>query len=110
VTVAAVGKGTVVLKGWYGNKVEFYSLTDCLHIPNSRVNLISQFCLDKHGIEAYFGSGKITLVRNGTKIIGGGLEDDMYRLYMEPLTHTIPDNPLVLMATNSGELPGFYTA
>ena len=110
-TTEAIGKGTVIVKGWSGDKFEFYKLTNCLHIPHARVNLISQSQLDKHGVEAKFMDGKVYLTREHQTIIDGHLHNKMYHLRMEPIIHNSEElHPLVLMAEESGGLPGFYTA
>ena len=57
-----VGKGKVLLKLTSG---KILSLTDVLHVPEIRWNLISVFLLGKAGVKVCFEYDKIVMTRNG---------------------------------------------
>ena len=58
---SVVGKGKVLLKLTIGN---ILSLTNVLHIPEIRWNLISVSLLGKAGVKVCFESDKIVMTRN----------------------------------------------
>ena len=57
-----MGKGKVLLKLTSG---KILSLTDVLHVPEIRWNLISVSLLRKAGVIVCFESDKIVMIRNG---------------------------------------------
>ena len=57
-----VGKGKVLLKLTSGKTV---SLSDVLHVPNIRANLVFVSLLGKVGIKLAFESDKIVMTKNG---------------------------------------------
>ena len=63
-----VGKGTVELVFTSGKKV---ILTNVLHVPDMRRNLVSGDLLGKPGIQVVFKSGKLILSKNGN-FVGKG--------------------------------------
>ena len=63
-----VGKGKVLLKLTSGKTL---SLSDVLHVPNIRANLVSVALLSKVGIKLAFESDKIVMTKNGM-FIGKG--------------------------------------
>ena len=109
-TTNALGSGSVMLKGWYGDKPTTFRLTNCLHIPDARVNLISHARLDKYGIVAQLGNKKVILYKNGEPLIGGSLHDDLYRLHAVPIAAETGNEALILMVNDPKEVPDFCTA
>lgn len=100
-TSCAVGIGTVVVEGWangIGKKRIQFVIRNVLHIPTARFNLVSQSQLDKAGVSAEVGNGKVTLHKKGEILIHGHLaENGMYRLNMTPTTQKTPlDNQFAL--------------
>jgi hypothetical protein len=57
-------------------------LSNVLHIPTSRLNLISGFQLDEAGFAARLGNGLVTLSPQEQGIVDGVLYNDMYQLNM----------------------------
>ena len=60
-TAAVSGKGKVMLKLTSGKTL---ALSDVLHVPNIRTNLISVALLSKVGIKVSFESDKIIMTKN----------------------------------------------
>ncbi|KAJ6512983.1 hypothetical protein C8R45DRAFT_771817, partial [Mycena sanguinolenta] len=54
----AVGKGKIVMKGTYDGKTRQFSVSNALHIPTARCNLISGSRIDKKGVSTRTGGGK----------------------------------------------------
>lgn len=109
----AIGKGTVRVKGWVdGEELREYLLTNCLHIPSARYNLISQAQFNHKGIEARVGGGNITQSRGGKRMVTGKLNrDDMYKLNMIIDAGPIPIlDPIIMAAVNASNEALFYTA
>ena len=63
-----VGKGKVLLKLTSGKTL---SLSDVLHVPNNRANLVFVALLSKVGVKLAFESDKIAMTKNGI-FIGKG--------------------------------------
>jgi hypothetical protein len=76
----AVGRGTVRLEGHYLEQTSPILLTNVLHIPAARSNLISGVQLDKAGVTSTLGNNSIVLSIHGNIIVNGTLYNDMYRL------------------------------
>jgi hypothetical protein len=123
-SAAAIGRGTVRVAGRYGSQVTYIILSNVLHIPAARSNLISGPQLDRVGVTATLGNGLAILSFQGRDIIGGALFDDMYRLnltIMRPtpsaysLNNQIGSTAVVptigpITAAASSDQAGFYTA
>jgi len=109
-TTQAIGRGCITLKGWYGDQFNYYKLTNCLHIPDSRINLISQRRLDQFGVVGQLSAGGPVLVRNGTPIIGGMIHNDLYRLNLVPVNTDAPDEVITLALKSAQKNPDFCTA
>jgi hypothetical protein len=56
----AVGKGKIVMRATYDGNTRQFSVSNALHIPTARCNLISGSRIDKKGVSTRTGSGKIT--------------------------------------------------
>jgi hypothetical protein len=60
-------------------------ITDALHVPTARVNLISGSALDKKGVTTVTRNGKIELSKNGQVFAVGSLWKGLYRLNFTPV-------------------------
>jgi hypothetical protein len=83
-SAVAPAAGTIRLTSTVNGKTATFDITDVLHVPTARVNLISGSALDKKGIMAILGEGKISLARNGDVFAEGSLWKDLYRLNVTP--------------------------
>ncbi|KAF7374996.1 Integrase catalytic domain-containing protein [Mycena sanguinolenta] len=83
-TTQAVGKGKVVLKSTYDGTTRNFSLSNVLHIPTARCNLISGSRLDRKGVNTQTGNGKITYF-NAANIpfATGTIVRDLYKMDVE---------------------------
>ncbi|KAF8212650.1 hypothetical protein K438DRAFT_1453156, partial [Mycena galopus ATCC 62051] len=54
----AVGKGKIVMTATYNGKMRQFSVSNTLHIPTARCNLISGSRIDKKGVSTCTGGGK----------------------------------------------------
>lgn len=90
----AVGIGTVHVEAWReGGKKVLYELTNCIHVPSARYNLISQAQLDRAGAAAVVGNGKITIHQQGLILLDGRLGSNlMYQLNMWPVPQIVDDD------------------
>lgn len=90
----AVGIGTVHVEAWKdGGKKVLYELTNCIHVPSARYNLISQAQLGRAGAAAVVGNSKITIHQQGLVLLDGRLSSNlMYRLNMWPVPQSVDDN------------------
>ena len=70
-TTSVVGKGKVLLKLTSGKTL---ALSDVLHVPSIRVNLISVALLGKVGVKLSFESDKIVMTKNNV-FVGKGYCD-----------------------------------
>jgi hypothetical protein len=106
-TTTAIGRGTVLLKTLNGAKT--ITLTNALHIPAARANLLSQIRLDQRGIGATMSNGRVVLFRteDGTPLVDGSVDNDMYRLH---LAITQPPKPAPSINAATADSAGFYTA
>jgi hypothetical protein len=133
-SATAIASGTVKLNSTINNKSITVVLTDVLHIPSGRCNLISHGSLDEKGVGGSLEEGKITLKFRGNAIMEGTrLPDRLYKMNAVPISltnsaslTTIPQielssfasappakrDPMVmaLNALNEEEKGGFYTA
>lgn len=95
----AVGVGSVLVEAWKeGGLKVLYELTNCIHVPSARYNLISQAQLDNAGVSATAGNGKITIHKDGLILLSGHLGTNMmYKLNMWPVPQEV-DNERELQA------------
>ncbi|KAJ6627807.1 hypothetical protein B0H10DRAFT_1638928, partial [Mycena sp. CBHHK59/15] len=54
----AVGKGKIVMSATYDGVHRQFSVSNALHIPTARCNLISGSRIDKKGVSTRTGNGK----------------------------------------------------
>ncbi|KAF8145471.1 hypothetical protein K438DRAFT_1427693, partial [Mycena galopus ATCC 62051] len=63
-----------------------FSISNVLHIPTARYNLISGSRIDRKGVSMRTGSGKITYL-NAAEVpfASGGIVKDLYKMDVEPV-------------------------
>lgn len=114
----AVGRGSVRLRAQHGSHTSTILLTNVLHIPCARSNLISGTELDRHGVFSTLGNHSLTLSIHGTPFLDGFVERGMIHLNVKPIRQTTPVTPPLLSridlnpanaSTNTNQ-SGFYTA
>ncbi|KAJ6607250.1 hypothetical protein B0H10DRAFT_1632723, partial [Mycena sp. CBHHK59/15] len=54
----AVGKGKIVMEATYDGTKHQFSISNALHIPTTRCNLISGSRIDRKGVSTQTGNGK----------------------------------------------------
>jgi hypothetical protein len=79
-SATTIGRGTICLRGQHNNHTSTILLTDVLHIPAARTNLISGVQLDRAGVVSTLGHYSIVLSRNNKTILSGSVVNDMYHL------------------------------
>lgn len=80
-TAVATGKGTIVLKSKFGSSTRAFSLSNVLHIPSTRCNLISGSRLDRKGVRTRTGDGKVTYYNSAnTAFALGTIVQDLYQM------------------------------
>ena len=72
---SAVGVGTVLLKASYNGIINHIQLSNVLHVPSARFNLLSQGCLERKGMFCRTEAGRIWLRKDGKEVIEGRLQD-----------------------------------
>lgn len=88
----AIGRGTVRVKGYCGDRTSTIRLTEVLHVPHTRYNIISGVLLDRAGVTATMGNGCINLSFEGANIADGKIRDDFFCLNMSVI-HTSNAQP-----------------
>jgi hypothetical protein len=106
----AIGIGSIKLVGKHEEKESFITLRNVLHIPAARSNLISQIQLDKVGINAKMGRGRIILEREGKPVVEGWVQSDMYRLNLKTADLNSQIENLTNSVANLKVTPGFCIA
>ena len=101
-STVAIGRGTVRLRCKIGHNEAWVLLTDVLHIPATRSNLISGIRLDNAGVTTTLGHGAIMLTHEGRPIVTGKIQHEMYRLDLDIIR---PDTRLHNRATYLRNLP-----
>jgi hypothetical protein len=76
-TAAVNGKGKVILKLTYGKTLV---LSDVLHVPTIRTNLISVELLNKAGVKVSFESDKIVMTKNDVFVGKGYCDQGLFIL------------------------------
>ncbi|KAF5389568.1 hypothetical protein D9757_004186 [Collybiopsis confluens] len=85
-TAAAIGKGTVSMRARFDGETRLFSVSNALHIPSARCNLISGSRLDKKGVSTATGNGRITYFSpENFPFAGGSIVNDLYRMDVEPV-------------------------
>jgi hypothetical protein len=88
----AVGHSSVCLQSKYGSRTSSFLLTNVLHIPIARTNLVSGIQLATHSVVTTLGKQNIIFTHNNIFILDGFVERGMYRLNTKP----IPPSPTLL--------------
>jgi hypothetical protein len=117
---SAVGLGNIQIRSYYkGKPTSIFTLSDVLHVPNARCNLLSQTKIDPKGVHSHTGDGMITLSRKGKIFVDGYIDNGLYKLNVEviPLLHptkhalstsSTMDKVIDVLNTNIDK-SGFYT-
>ncbi|CAL1413330.1 unnamed protein product [Linum trigynum] len=79
-TIKVLGSGTVELFFTSGKKVV---LTNVLHVPDVRKNLVSGFMLCKKGIKVVIESDRVILTKAGMFVGKGYVSDGMFKLSID---------------------------
>ncbi|CAI0424569.1 unnamed protein product [Linum tenue] len=79
-TIKVLGSGTVELFFTSGKKVV---LTNVLHVPDVRKNLVSGFMLCKKGIKVVIESDRVILTKDGMFVGKGYVSDGMFKLSID---------------------------
>lgn len=87
----APAKGSIKFSANINGETKVLTMTDVLHVPTARVNLVSQSQMDLKGVEAYLGQGKVVLYKNKTAFARGTLIDGLYRLDIDPIPSSLTD-------------------
>lgn len=73
-SIDAVGVGDVHLRADCNGRTSWVKLSDVLHVPSARLNLVSQGCLERRGMESRSANGTMVLSHRGTEIMVGRLQ------------------------------------
>jgi hypothetical protein len=85
-SAAAIGKGKIVLNADCGGTARPFSISNVLHIPTARCNLISGSRLDKKGVKTSTGNGKITYLTSlDEPFANGTIVQDLYKMNVVPV-------------------------
>lgn len=80
---SGVGSGDIVMQDLDGSSL--LKLTDVLHVPSARLNLVSWGTLDRRGMKLTGGDGKLVLSYPGIRnIVGNIMPNNLYRLNIKP--------------------------
>ena len=83
-TTQAVGKGKIILKSTYVGLTCNFSVSNVLHIPTARCNLVSGSRLDRKGVNTQTGKGKITYFNAAdVPFATGSIVKDLYKMDVE---------------------------
>ncbi|XP_031255123.1 uncharacterized protein LOC116113113 [Pistacia vera] len=72
-----MGKGKILLKLTFGKTL---SLSNVLHVPNIRYNLVSVYVLGKAGVKVSFKGDKIVMSKNGAFVGKGYCSGELFKL------------------------------
>lgn len=82
----ALGVGDIHLRATCHGRTSTIKLTDVLHVPSARLNLVSQGCLDRRGMAMRSDGGTMVLSSNGTDLIMGKIQrNNLFRLLVTPV-------------------------
>jgi hypothetical protein len=83
----------------YDGRTRQFSVSNALHIPTARCNLISGSRIDKKGVSTRTGSGKITdLNAAEVPFASGGIVKDLYKMDVETVKPDGVDTPDLIAA------------
>ena len=86
----APARGIVRLESIVNGHKLILDISDALHVPTTRVNLISGSALDLKGVSTVTHNGKIELSKDGQVIAQGSLWKGLYRLNLTPVQQNTP--------------------
>jgi hypothetical protein len=114
-STTAIGRGSVRLTSHPGYHHPSILLTNVLHIPLARSNLVSSTQLGNRDVIATLGKHILTLSHNGSIFLDGLVERGMYRLRTKPIRPATATTSLLsrispTAASLDTQQPGFYTA
>lgn len=98
-TTRAIGRGTVRLHAKCDDQTVTILLTNVLHIPAARSNLVSGIQLDKVGVSALLTDGTARLYLRGQKIADGAIYNEMFRLNVD-IIRPVKSQSLLQRMTN----------
>ncbi|KAI0082960.1 hypothetical protein BDY19DRAFT_866114, partial [Irpex rosettiformis] len=70
-STSAVGVGDIYFNAQCNGAPTELKLSNVLHVPTARLNLVSQGCLERRGVTCHSANGKMTLSMNGTGMVDG---------------------------------------
>src|SRR6266566_2224751 len=82
-SATTIGRGMVHLEREYNGRRSQILLTNTLHIPAARTNLISGIQLDKAGIVSTLRCNTVSLSLNNKTIVINSIHNNMYRLHLK---------------------------
>jgi hypothetical protein len=83
---SAVGIGDVHLQSRINGVSLTIKLSSVLHVPSARLNLVSQGCLERRGVNLRTTGGTLTLSYNGTDLATGFLQhNNLFKLDVTPV-------------------------
>lgn len=126
-TTSAIGIGDMYIKSTCQGRSYVLKLSNVLHVPTARLNLVSQGRLERKSIHCHSGDGRMSLFMNGDQVVQGRLTpNNLFLLDMTPfrrlpnMTTSTPSPSLAdrltsaISAASEGEVytqePGFTIA
>lgn len=89
---SAVGKGDIHFLTNYNEVSRTVQLTDVLHVPSARLNLVSQGCLERKGISCHSEQCQLTLKAHNVNILRGNLgNNNLFLLHVTPIIASLKD-------------------
>ncbi|KAK7287237.1 hypothetical protein RIF29_00393 [Crotalaria pallida] len=85
-TASVLGKGKVLLKLTYGKTL---SLSEVLHVPSIRANLVSVALLGKVGVKVTFESDKIVMTKNNVFVGKGYCDQGLFVLNIDNMNEIV---------------------
>lgn len=90
-----LGEGTIRLRTFINNKESFVTLTNVIHCPSIKRNLISIGGVDSKGVKSVFGDGKVSMIKNGKLILFGEKCVEDSRLHILTNTYAVPSKVML---------------
>lgn len=102
---SAVGMGDLIFDTKYDGRSRTLRLSNVLHVPSARLNLISQGCLERKGIACRSGNGQLVLTTHGYDILRGSLgANNLFLLDVTPVLASLKDRISDLVEEVSGNI------
>ena len=111
-SATAIGRGSVRLSSHPAYQHSSILLTNALHIPLARSNLISGTQLHDRGVFVTIGNHSLTLSHRDNIFLDGVVEGGMMRLHTKPIrpSHSLLSRISSAVASLDIQQSGFYTA